>query len=248
MAVAFLGVQIAPLAHALGPNDVYVQQRNSDNDGAIITFVPYASGTTALVGLNGTTTRPFTLTLGTGFSINASNTLSVAAPVVAVTDVTGLQASLDSITASLTSLSASLAGKASTSSLAAVATSGSYTDLSNKPSIPAASFCYEGTTQRSSCFGIFKSATVASGVAVFNLTSDGTSGGSALFPNGVIADSVNAFVSDNSASYQMSYAFSNSNKTLTVTANKLTTANILTGILGQAAGNGSVVRLQVWGY
>jgi hypothetical protein len=46
----------------------------------------------------------------------------------------------------------------------------------------------------------------------------------------------------------MSYAFSNGDKTLTVTANKLTTANILTGILGQAAANGAVVKLQVWGY
>lgn len=107
---------------------------------------------------------------------------------------------------------------------------------------------YEGTTQRTGTFPIFKSVTVSGGTAVFNLTSDGTSGGTALFPNGVIADSVNATVSDATASYQMSWAFSNSNKTLTVTANKLTTANILTGVLGQATANGSVVKLSVWGY
>lgn len=107
---------------------------------------------------------------------------------------------------------------------------------------------YEGTTTRVNAFPVFKSATVSSGVAVFNLTTDGTSGGTALFPNGVVADSVNVFVSDASASYQMAYAFSNGNKTLTVTANKLTTANILTGILGQATANGSVVKLQVYGY
>lgn len=158
------------------------------------------------------------------------------------------------------------------SELAPVAFSGNYSDLSgqptipsaqiqsdwnatsglgkilNKPTIPSPSSAYEGTTQRSGAFPIFKSATVASGVAVFNLTTDGTSGGAALFPNGVIADSVNVFVSDATASYQMSYAFSNSNKTLTVTTNKLTTANILTGILGQSAANGSVVKLQIWGY
>ncbi len=107
---------------------------------------------------------------------------------------------------------------------------------------------YEGVTARANAFPIFKSATVASGVAVFHLTDNGTSGGNALFPNGVIADSVNAFVSDATASYQMSYAFSNGNKTLTVTANKLTTANILTGLLGQSAANGAVVKLSVFGY
>lgn len=137
--------------------------------------------------------------------------------------------------------------KASISSLSTVATSGSYNDLSNKPTIISPK-AYEGTTLRTGAFPVFKSATVASGVAVFNLTSDGTSTGTALFTGGVIQDSVNAFVSDAAASYQMAYAFSNSNKTVTVTTNKLTTANILTGLLGQAAGNGSVVKLSVWGY
>lgn len=107
---------------------------------------------------------------------------------------------------------------------------------------------YEGTTLRRNAFPIFLSSTVGSGVAVVYLTNDGTSGGTMLCPNGVITDSVNAFVSDATASYQMAYAFSNSNKTLTVTTNKLTTANILTGILGQASGNGSVVKVSVWCY
>lgn len=133
-------------------------------------------------------------------------------------------------------------------SLATVATSGSYTDLSSKPSIPNAQQAYEGTTLRSNAFPIVKSATVASGVAVFNLTSDGTSGGTALFPNGVIQDSMNLYVNDASAAYQMAFVFSNSNKTITITANKLTTANILTGILGQASANGAVIKLTVWGY
>lgn len=131
--------------------------------------------------------------------------------------------------------------------LATVAVSGSYNDLSNQPTITAPK-AYEGTTLRSNAFMIIKSASVASGVAVFHLTNDGLSTGTALFPNGVIQDSITLNVNDSSASYQMSWAFSNSNKTLTVTTNKLTTANILTGILGQASGNGSVVKLQVWGY
>lgn len=133
-------------------------------------------------------------------------------------------------------------------SLSAVATSGAYSDLSGKPTIPNGVKAYEGTTSRADAFSIFKSSTVASGVAVFQLTFDGLSTGTALFPNGVISDSVNPIVNDSTASFQMSWAFSNSNKTLTITANKLTTANILTGLLGQAAANGSVVKLSVWGY
>lgn len=110
------------------------------------------------------------------------------------------------------------------------------------------SISYEGTTQRVNSFPIFKSVTVSSGTAVFNMTSDGTSGGTTLCPNGVIQDSVNPLVNDATASYQMSWTWSNSNKTLTVTANKLTTSNILTGILGQAAANAAVVKVTVWCY
>lgn len=107
---------------------------------------------------------------------------------------------------------------------------------------------YEGTTQHINSFPIFKSATVSSGTAVFNMTTDGTSGATSLCTNGVIQDSVNPSVNDATASYQMSWAWSNSNKTLTVTANKLTTSNILTGILGQAAANAAVVKVSVWCY
>lgn len=164
-----------------------------------------------------------------------------------------------------------------TPTLATVATSGAYTDLSGKPTIPAAQIqsdwtqasttlasyipnkptideCYEGTTQRLKCFPIFKSVTVSAGNAIFYLTNDGTAGGTALFPNGVIADSVNVFVSDASTSYQASTTFSNSNKTLTVGVNKYSGGvtgnllNILNIVLGQAVANGAVVHLQVWGY
>lgn len=113
---------------------------------------------------------------------------------------------------------------------------------------------YEGTTFRSTVFPVFKSATVTSGTAIFYLTVDGTASGTSIFPNGVIADSVNAFVNDSATSYQMAYAFSNGNKTLTVTANKYSGGvtgnllNILNIVLGQTAANASVVKLSVWGY
>lgn len=131
--------------------------------------------------------------------------------------------------------------------LAAVANTGSYNDLTNQPTITSPK-AYEGTSLHNGAFPIFKSATVSSGVAVFNFTADGTSTGTTLCTNGIIADSVNPIVSDATASYQMSWAFSNSNKTLTVTANKLTTANILTGILGQSAANSSAVKVTAWCY
>lgn len=117
--------------------------------------------------------------------------------------------------------------------------------IKNKPTL---SPNYEGTTLHANSFPIFKSATVSSGTAVLNLTADGTSGGTALCTGGVIQDSVNPIVNDAAASYQMSWAFSNSNKTLTITANKLTTSNILTGVLGQAAANTAVVKVSAWCY
>lgn len=120
------------------------------------------------------------------------------------------------------------------------------TVVDNKPSLLQQS--YEATTKRSSSFPVFLSATVSSGLAVFQLTTNGMSGGTAIFLNGVIQDSINLTVNDATAAYQMSWAFSNSNKTLTVTANKLTTANILTGVLGQGQANTASIKLQIWGY
>lgn len=121
---------------------------------------------------------------------------------------------------------------------------GSYASLTGKPTIGKA---VVGMTAKSDAFRIYQNATVASGVAVFQLTADGTAGGAALFPNEVFTDSVIVNVNDPLASYQMGWAFTNSNKTLTVTCNKYTTANILSGILGQAPANGAVVRLCVEG-
>lgn len=126
----------------------------------------------------------------------------------------------------------------------AVATTSSYTDLTNKPTIGKA---YEGTTLRTGAFPLFLSATVSSGTAVVHLTDTGLSGGNALCGT-VIQDSVSVIFNDSGSSFQQSWAWSNSNKTLTVTANKFTTANILSGILGQAAANASVAKITVWCY
>lgn len=114
----------------------------------------------------------------------------------------------------------------------------------NKPSLMTV---YNGTTLVSNPKVFIGSATVASGVAVFQLTADGTSTGAALFPNGPIQSSLNYWVNDATASYQVGAVWSNSNKTLTLTANKLGTANILTGLLGQLAANGAVVNVTVLG-
>lgn len=105
---------------------------------------------------------------------------------------------------------------------------------------------YFGSTKQTTPKFYANSATVASGVAVFQMTTDGTSTGSAIFTTPNLA-SLNYYVNDATASYQVSAALSNSNKTLTLTTNKLTTANILSGILGQAAANGASVSVALWG-
>lgn len=106
---------------------------------------------------------------------------------------------------------------------------------------------YAGTTQKTQPIVVTKSVAVGSGVAVFHFTDDGLSTGTPLFPNGPDMNSIVPYVNDASASYQFGWAWTNSNKTLTVTTNKLTTSNILTGVLGQAAANGSTCTVTVWG-
>lgn len=117
---------------------------------------------------------------------------------------------------------------------------GLVTALATKPTL------YSGGTAQTSAKVISKHANVSSGTAVFYLTDTELSSGTALCPNAVIDDSINVYVNDATASYQWSEVVTNSNKTLTVTINKLTTANILTGILGQSgAPNGTTVRMSV---
>lgn len=157
-------------------------------------------------------------------------------------------------------------------SFATVATTGVYSDLSGKPTIPAAQVQsdwsqsntgisdyvknkpvlltkgYEGTAARNNIYPAFKTATVSSGAVNIYLTDDNTSTGNAIFPNGIITSSVNFVLNDATAAYQIAWVFTNSNKTVAVTVNKLGTANLLTGILGQAAANGISINLSVWGY
>lgn len=174
-------------------------------------------------------------------SFGSFDTTSFGRGLLNTADQAALQTAVGVSAVGKTGAYSDLTGKPS---FATVATSGSYADLTSKPSIPSV---YSGTNLKSNPILYASSATVASGVAVFQLTSDGTSSGTALFPSGPITTSLNCFVSDSAASYQMAGVWSNSNKTLTVTTNKLGTANILTGILGQVAGNGAVVNVQVWG-
>lgn len=103
-----------------------------------------------------------------------------------------------------------------------------------------------GNIAKDKTFRAIKNATVSGGTAIFYLTEDGTSAGNALFSE-VFADSIQLIVNDATSSYQFGWSLSADNKTLTVTANKLTTANILTGVLGQGQANGAVVRLTVDG-
>lgn len=268
---AVIAVTTSTAFAQLAPYDLRIQQRNSTNTATNVVDVdvPPSNGD-GIFGVQGSTENPLFMLLGSGLSFDGTYlNVSAMAASSTINDVFGLQSALNSkastsslaavafsgnysdliglptiSTSSFSGLYSDLVGKPS---LSAVATSGAYADLSGKPSIPTVQ-AYEGTTQRLNSFPIFKSGTVSSGTVVFNLTNDGTSGGTALFPNGVIQDSVNLTVNDATAAYQMSWAWSNSNKTLTVIANKLTTANILTGILGQGQANSSVIKLSVWGY
>lgn len=122
-----------------------------------------------------------------------------------------------------------------------------YSGLSGTPTIPATPFAYENTTQRLNPIIINKTATVAGGVgnAVSNLTNDGTSTGTALCPNGVMLSSPNLSVNDATAPYQFSWAWSNSNKTFTVLAQKASGLAVLTfTLLGLPAPvpNGAVIN------
>lgn len=129
---------------------------------------------------------------------------------------------------------------------------GSYNSSTGVITINAASAgttAIVGTTAKTGTFRVYQTGTITTaGTMVFQLTADGTSTGTALFPNETFTDSVQPIVNDPTSSYQFGWAFSNSNKTLTVTVNKLTTANLLTGVLGQAAApTGTVVKLVVEG-
>lgn len=193
------------------------------NNSGFLTSAPVAS----VAGKTGTVT----LVKGDVGLGNVDNTSDANKPVSTAT-----QTALDGKAATSHTHSAG-----SITGLATVATTGAYSDLSGKPGITTV---YDGTTQRTATI-VFKSATVSGGTAVFHITNDGLSTGTALCANGPITTSVNPIVNDSNASYQFGWAWSNGNKTLTVTANNFTTANILTGLLGQAQANGKTVNVSV---
>lgn len=217
---------LAVFAYA-GPNDITMVQRNA-NDDANITRTLISPASNGLIYYNTSTLLPGYVTLGAGLSISNG--------VLSASSFSGAYADLTGIPSTFTPAAHNQAWTTITSTPTTISGYG----------ITDASKAVVGTTVKYNSFRIYKSATVSSGVAVFHLTDDGTSTGNALYSE-VFQDSVQPIVSDATASYQFSWAFSNSNKTLTVTANKLTTANILTGILGQAQANGAVVKLIVEG-
>lgn len=103
-----------------------------------------------------------------------------------------------------------------------------------------------GGTAHNSAFPIAKSATVASGNAVFHLTTNELSGGTAVCANGnVYLDSLQLRAEEGTTPHAFGTpALSNSNKTLTIPVSKI--APIL-GILNlNQAANGSVIKATVW--
>lgn len=102
------------------------------------------------------------------------------------------------------------------------------------------------TTTFSAAFPVVKSATVAGGNAVFQLTDDNLANGAALFPNGVALDSLMLRAEEGTTPHAFGTpALSNGGKTLTVPVSKI--APVL-GILNlNQNANGSVVRAIIWG-
>lgn len=214
-----------------------------------------ASGSPGLTGAAGSTGAAGpgnSLSIGTVTSGTAAATITGTSPSqtlnlvlpAGTNGVTGPANSLSIGTVSTGAASATITGTAPSQTLNLVLQTGATgsTGATGAAGSNATTKAYVGTTLKAAVFPIIKTATVASGVAVFNLTDDGTSTGNALCTETFI-DSVQLVVNDATASYQMGWAFSNSNKTLTVTVNKLTTSNILTGILGQTAANGAAVKM-----
>lgn len=258
-----VGLLVLPQSVFAYPLQYNLVQRNSDDtDFANVGFPLVSTSTPHIFGGRLNSDGLASFYIGNGLRVDTASTplnpnnyvVSVDLGAWSPLDVGNLGDLLDAkvSTTTYTSGIATLQGQLNTLSLPSQVQSDFATTSSSSPAFvknkPSVGVVYEGTTQRTGAFPIFKSATVGSGIATFYLTADNTSSGTALCTNGVVQDSVSPTVSDALASYQMSWAFTNSNKTLTVTANKLTTANILTGILGQATANGSVVKLSVWCY
>lgn len=123
---------------------------------------------------------------------------------------------------------------------AALAAIGTYVDVSS------------GTASNlAGCYPALVKATVSGGNAVFQLTTNGLAGGTAIFTNGAILNSP-TFRAEEGTNPIATGApiWSNSNKTLTVPVSRVGTAVSILGIsvLGATvAANGTVVYATVWG-
>ncbi len=129
-------------------------------------------------------------------------------------------------------------------SLATVATTGAYSDLTGKPTLDQA---YKGTTLRTGVFPIYKSTTVGavtSGNVVVYLTNNNTSTGTALCTNGVILDSVTVRAEEGTQPHTPgTAAISNSNRTLTIPVSKV--ASVLGLLTLNQSADGSTVKVGV---
>lgn len=113
---------------------------------------------------------------------------------------------------------------------------------------------YLGTTAKTNVKLIAKSATIAGGAgqAIFYLTDNGLSGGTALCANAVYDETVDFEVNDSSAFYRPAWTIAGDRKSITATVTRATATGVI-AVLGlnllsapTNAPNGTVVRLTVW--
>lgn len=167
-----------------------------------------------------------------------------------------------------------LSTKADTSSLAPVATSGAYNDLSGKPSIPSAQVQSDWTQSNTGSIDFVKnkpvlyksgvrkgkhieyttSSTVSGGSVTFYLTDNGLAGGNAIATTW-FKESANFWVEDVSAQYQFgNFTISADKKSVTASITRLSATStilslvsVLTGLTFIAPANGTVVYLTIKG-
>jgi hypothetical protein len=107
---------------------------------------------------------------------------------------------------------------------------------------------YRNSTLKTSVISADQSSIVTDGIAAFQLTTDGLAIGAAIFQNEIFPESIHFSVNDPAASYQFGWELTNDDKTLTVTVNKLESADIVTGALNQvSAPDATIVNLSVKG-
>lgn len=180
-------------------------------------------GDTGLTGANGT---------------NGTNGTNATTTTTATTGVNGLMSSTDK-----SKLDAVASGATANDTDANLKARANHTGT--QPVATISGNAYLNTAIKNGVFPIVKSGAVAGGTVTYHLTADGLANGAALCSE-VIQESVQPIVNDAAASYQIGWAFSNALKTLTLTVNRLGTANILTGVLGQVqAANGTNVNTLV---